>query len=618
MPIGSKGEGGDGGGGAVNLIYPEWKSDTDGGVYAINNQISFDGNTYRNLTGVNTDTTPDNDSVNWVKVQIVSLTQAEFDALVLAGDDQADIFYDITDAPVLRIETVFTVADIAARDALTLQQEGDTARVLDNGTGGPEMFIWNGTAWLNYPPANVALSAGMLIKPTFTITGTDLIIDAGGVAQLYTSTAQDAAILRHDVPGQTVDLSTMADGDTAQVLVRDNDGTIEYFLNTGVPTNEIVEALAFAVADLDGNFEVDRFDNAYALANFINNRNLATDRVRRPEIDGGLEISNPLDDEIEIAVGIIWVGNEDRSLAIVNSSSAATLQYDGLGDGIVVTGFNNDQFVDAGGNLQTLTANRYAINWIYRIISDETNTARIVVLLGGGDHQLAAAQQELFPTYSDSVPILQRLGELVGKMIVLKGAASPVSIEDVGRDGRLINFIPVAVDATLTGDGTAANPLSVVGAGGGVNNVDYINAFSAANQSLAAANAWEDIIFSTNGPLDGWTHTPGTSDFICPANGTYDFDLVAYVSKVSGGDDVAATRGVINGVEIPGSATAKNIVHNDRALPFPTRFSTPMTVGQVFKAQLSGGADNVEIMSEALPVGAAAGVSVMINIIRRA
>ena len=46
-------------------VVPLWKSDTNGGSYATNDIINYNGVLYKNLTGTNLDTTPELDSTNW-------------------------------------------------------------------------------------------------------------------------------------------------------------------------------------------------------------------------------------------------------------------------------------------------------------------------------------------------------------------------------------------------------------------------------------------------------------------------------------------------------------------------------------------------------------------------
>ena len=48
---------------------PLWISNTNGGTYLTNDVINHNGTLYRNLTGTNTDTTPDVDALNWQPTQ---------------------------------------------------------------------------------------------------------------------------------------------------------------------------------------------------------------------------------------------------------------------------------------------------------------------------------------------------------------------------------------------------------------------------------------------------------------------------------------------------------------------------------------------------------------------
>ena len=48
----------------INVV-PLWKSMTNGGVYSTDDLINYSGELYKNITGVNTNTTPDLDATNW-------------------------------------------------------------------------------------------------------------------------------------------------------------------------------------------------------------------------------------------------------------------------------------------------------------------------------------------------------------------------------------------------------------------------------------------------------------------------------------------------------------------------------------------------------------------------
>lgn len=245
-----------GGGGAPIAIdaYPLWKPSSSGGSYTINDKVNFAGSDYRNFKGVNTNTTPNNDAVNWVREPIDTLTQAEFDALVLAGDDQADIFYDISDAPILRAESVTTVADIATRDAITTQQEGDTVRVLDNGAGQEEMFVWDGAAWLNYPAGGL----GGFIE------GSVLFMGPNGILQANSNLFWDNTNRRFSVG---TNLPTVAqeivgdDNSNGQVLVRPSSNISQSAFAT------IRGARTSAVTDPPSEQIFENFDNDIASLN---------------------------------------------------------------------------------------------------------------------------------------------------------------------------------------------------------------------------------------------------------------------------------------------------------------------------------------------------------------
>ena len=49
-------------------IIPLWKSSTNGGTYATNDILNYGGALYKNLTSTNLDTTPDIDTTNWIKI----------------------------------------------------------------------------------------------------------------------------------------------------------------------------------------------------------------------------------------------------------------------------------------------------------------------------------------------------------------------------------------------------------------------------------------------------------------------------------------------------------------------------------------------------------------------
>jgi hypothetical protein len=54
-----------GGSGEGLQVVPLWVNNSSGGVYAVDDIINYSGDLYRNLTGTNTDITPNLDVTNW-------------------------------------------------------------------------------------------------------------------------------------------------------------------------------------------------------------------------------------------------------------------------------------------------------------------------------------------------------------------------------------------------------------------------------------------------------------------------------------------------------------------------------------------------------------------------
>ncbi len=63
-------------------VVPLWKSDTNGGSYATDDIINYNGILYKNLTGTNLDTTPNLDTTNWVAFASTSLSDTDGDTSV--------------------------------------------------------------------------------------------------------------------------------------------------------------------------------------------------------------------------------------------------------------------------------------------------------------------------------------------------------------------------------------------------------------------------------------------------------------------------------------------------------------------------------------------------------
>ena len=99
----------------------------------------------------------------------------------------------------------------------------------------------------------------------------------------------------------------------------------------------------------------------------------------------------------------------------------------GVWTSATITQYNNTQY-DNGTNLATLTANRYAVNWVYRNMDND----EIIIVLGNGDYQAQdafASEQPVIPSYMNEFHLL------CGRIIVQKNAATAAAIETVTTEG---------------------------------------------------------------------------------------------------------------------------------------------------------------------------------------
>jgi hypothetical protein len=88
---------------------------------------------------------------------------------------------------------------------------------------------------------------------------------------------------------------------------------------------------------------------------------------------------------------------------------------------------------------------------------------------------------------------------------------------------------------------------------------NYLFAWDTTQQAIGAANTFQDITVSMNGPIDGWQHTVGSSTFTCAQDGLYFITYTGLLSKNASGLTVSLFRVLKNGVEIAGSRTGGDL-----------------------------------------------------------
>lgn len=244
---------------------------------------------------------------------------------------------------------------------------------------------------------------------------------------------------------------------TTNYLVADyNSGTPILRVTTDV--NEINETTIVPVYTAYRNGNYLHFQNwdalGVALANKVHQSIVKTQRYRR---ESGLALSEYPTRYLALSSGRVWTGAVPVSVsAIATSTDNLFLYYHsgGVWTSTVTTQYNNTQY-DNGTNLVTLTANRYAVNWIFRGIESQKH---LYVILGTGDYTLAQAQEAVLPAAPTAIT---SHAMLVGKLIVQNGATTATAIQSA-FDTQFSTATPNAHNDLTGRDATDVHPASSV------------------------------------------------------------------------------------------------------------------------------------------------------------
>lgn len=179
--------------------------------------------------------------------------------------------------------------------------------------------------------------------------------------------------------------------------------------------------------------------------------------------------------------------------------------------------------------------------------------------------------------------------------------ATQAEVDAAVDDSRFIT--PAKLKATTIGSVTATN---------------FSYALDTTTQGIAVADTYQDYTFTTNGQLDGWTHTPGSSDFVCNKTGKYLITVEINVEKSGGGNLTVACQGVVNGVEVVGSHFGMDITANNTTFIILRTFIADVTSGQTLKIQIAANSTNVSALPGPNPGSSTTPISGTLNLARLA
>lgn len=326
------------------------------------------------------------------------------------------------------------------------------------------------------PEYNFYVSSGIWESPTIS-TSTGIVTVGEGKYLLYKDSTYNSATLdKYTISGSTFSISE--DGLSHYIVAKYNSGTpiIDNITNV----NEINQSDVIPILtcyNLSGQILYIFWDQfSQGLSNKLCHRLVKTQRFQIQP--GGLVLGEAATRYVTITGGNVWYGATYSELSAINSSIAGNEIAMWYHVGGVLTRFTATQYdntyYDNGTNRIELNPNRYAVNWVYRGVSQLNN--RPVILLGGGNYTLAEAIASTQPT--DIPTVTSNFGVLVGRIIVLKGASSSTQID--------------AVQSTFLSSSPITNHNYLDGLQGGVSNEYYHLSSSEHTIATQASSSTQD------------------------------------------------------------------------------------------------------------------------------
>ena len=138
------------------------------------------------------------------------------------------------------------------------------------------------------------------------------------------------------------------------------------------------------------------------------------------------------------------------------------------------------------------------------------------------------------------------------------------------------------------------------------NVTDFVFASSTNTQALVAINTYQDLTFSVNNFITGWTHTVGTGVFTCARTAAYFCTLAVTVEKAGSGSPEAAIRAIFNNVEIVGSHFGMDVTSNNTSFAMSRAFYFNAVADQVLRPQWTSSNTSVSVVTAPNPGGSTA------------
>lgn len=264
------------------------------------------------------------------------------------------------------------------------------------------------------------ISAGVYSQPTYIYDGSGSItFNDDGVYVVYSDSSFNTPLLRYTAPTVTL---TLTDNAVNYVVFTRSTGVLSTSTDrSNIVLSDIIPVLTIVSINLDIHV-IDWDEMSKGAVNKLIDKAVRTKRFE-PEI-GGVMLS-AAGRVVNITSGVIWFGVNNQ---FVSESSSDVDIYDEWyhTDGVYgghSESLCNNTYYDNGTNRVELTANRYAVNWIYRGVENQNH---IFSIYGDDDYRLADALDSSCPAPSS---LLSAAAIRVGRIIIQKGSSTPYLVE---------------------------------------------------------------------------------------------------------------------------------------------------------------------------------------------
>lgn len=265
--------------------------------------------------------------------------------------------------------------------------------------------------------ATVFFSGGMSCEPTYTDNGDNTITIDSCTVSLWDNADFEGLPRLCTMDVATLTLNVNA---TNYIVVNYNSGTPEFQVITDVSLiteSDVVPVLT--IYDSAGYLHTLNWDAmGVGLSNKLHQRLVKTNRYA---YESGLTLT-PTGLNFTLSSGVVWYGAKAQTLEAVVSTTDTVLRVAPNGTVASVTALDNTNYY-SGNTLTTLTANRYAVNWVYRGVEDQKH---VYIMLGSGDYTLTQAIEATPPA---APALVSSHAVLSAKVIIQKSATSVTSVQ---------------------------------------------------------------------------------------------------------------------------------------------------------------------------------------------